>query len=115
MVVSIHNVGGLIGNFAMFPMSEKFGIKRAIHCMCIPLIVSSWNSIFEYCRFEQFFKGEHSVNEKIDFYMKRTDENIENKVQSDPKSNENDKLTLNDFCEFCFETIFQNACIWFYL
>lgn len=42
LVGSLHYVGALIGNFAIFLMSEEFGNKRTIHCLSIPLIVSSY-------------------------------------------------------------------------
>lgn len=40
LVVSLPSVGGLIGNFAMQPISEKCGTIRSIHSLSIPLIVS---------------------------------------------------------------------------
>lgn len=41
LVVSLINVGGLIGNFAILvlPTSETIGIKRTIHLYGVPLIV----------------------------------------------------------------------------
>lgn len=41
LVTSLTNIGGFIGNFAILPLSDKFGMKRAIHLAGIPLVVSS--------------------------------------------------------------------------
>lgn len=38
-VTSIVSIGGFVGNFAILPVSNKVGVKRAIHFMGIPLIV----------------------------------------------------------------------------
>lgn len=43
LVVSILSLGGFVGNFAILPMSERFGIKRTIQLLGIPLIVSWYN------------------------------------------------------------------------
>lgn len=40
LVISISNIGGIIGNLAIVPISRAIGIKRAIHLFVIPLIVS---------------------------------------------------------------------------
>lgn len=40
LVVSLINVGGFIGNFAIMPISHWCGIKRTIHLFGVPLIVS---------------------------------------------------------------------------
>lgn len=39
LVVSLINIGGLVGNFAVLPLSQMIGIKRTIHLFGIPLIV----------------------------------------------------------------------------
>lgn len=41
LVTSLTNIGGFLGNFAILPLGEKYGLKRAIHLMGIPLAVSS--------------------------------------------------------------------------
>lgn len=40
LVISIVNVGGLLGNFMVLPISQRIGIKRTIHLLCVPIIVS---------------------------------------------------------------------------
>lgn len=40
VLTSIANVGGLIGNFAVLPIGYRIGIKKTIHLLCAPLIVS---------------------------------------------------------------------------
>lgn len=41
LVVSIVEIGGLIGDFAMLPICDRFGIKKSIHFLGIPMVVSS--------------------------------------------------------------------------
>lgn len=40
LVVSILNVGGFVGNFAILPVTHSIGAKRTVHALGIPLIVS---------------------------------------------------------------------------
>lgn len=40
LVLSLANIGGFLGNFAVLQLSERVGFKRAIHLMGIPLVVS---------------------------------------------------------------------------
>lgn len=40
LVVSLINIGGFVGNFAILPISKFIGIKRTIHLFGLPLIVS---------------------------------------------------------------------------
>lgn len=39
LIVAIANIGGFIGNFAVLPISQLIGVKRAIHLFGVPLIV----------------------------------------------------------------------------
>lgn len=41
MVVAIENIGGFIGNFAILPLIPFVGVKRLIHLLGLPMIVSS--------------------------------------------------------------------------
>lgn len=41
LVISLVNVGGFIGNFAILPIGQLFGIKRTIHLFVLPSIVSN--------------------------------------------------------------------------
>lgn len=43
LVTSVVSVGGLIGNFAIVPISQTIGIKRSIHLLGVPLIVRKVN------------------------------------------------------------------------
>lgn len=38
-VISIANIGGIVGNFVIVPLSRAIGTKRSIHLLVIPLIV----------------------------------------------------------------------------
>lgn len=39
LVISISSIGGIVGNFAIVPISRAIGIKHAIHLFALPLIV----------------------------------------------------------------------------
>lgn len=39
LVVSLFNVGGLIGNFITVPIAQAIGVKATIHFFAVPLIV----------------------------------------------------------------------------
>lgn len=39
LVVSLYNVGGFIGNFAILPITHLIGVKQTIHVLGVPLIV----------------------------------------------------------------------------
>lgn len=41
LIVSFVQIGALIGNFAVLPISVRFGIKKTCHFLSIPLIVSA--------------------------------------------------------------------------
>lgn len=38
-VVSLSNVGALIGNFMIIYISKVMGVKNAIHALCLPFVV----------------------------------------------------------------------------
>lgn len=43
LVVSLVNIGGFIGNFAILPISQIVGAKRTLHILGLPLIVRCLN------------------------------------------------------------------------
>lgn len=43
LVISIENIGGLIGNFAILPLNQMIGVKRMMHILGLPLIVRTYN------------------------------------------------------------------------
>lgn len=53
---------------------------------------------------QKFFKGVNSIAEKVDFFMKQADANIEKGESKDSKAGEDDKLLLSDFCKFLSTT-----------
>lgn len=40
--VSIGNIGGLIGNFIILPVSQWLGVKNTIHILSVPMLVSKF-------------------------------------------------------------------------
>lgn len=40
LVVSLVNIGGFIGNFAILPIGQLLGLKHTIHLAAVPIIVS---------------------------------------------------------------------------
>lgn len=59
LVVSVENIGGFIGNFAILPLIQIVGVKRMIHFLGLPLIVRA--VLLYFCIFQMhctsvFFK-----------------------------------------------------------
>lgn len=38
-IIAIGNVGSLLGNFIILPISETIGVKYSIHLLCVPMLV----------------------------------------------------------------------------
>lgn len=47
IVVAILNLGGLLGNFIIMPISQIIGIKQTLHTLGLVMIVSAQNCNFK--------------------------------------------------------------------
>lgn len=66
LVISLINIGGLIGNFVAVPISQMIGIKRTIHSLGLPLIVRNLFVFNQYTIFGNK-KNRHFISIKIWF------------------------------------------------